>query len=407
MSRLRRGESLWLDARNVEPVRASALRGHHHADLVVIGGGITGCAVAHRLASAGAQVVLIEAARIGRGSTAASTALLMQEPDADFTDLAGRYGASEARLVWEAGRRAVRGLVRTLKRLHGAPRAESRPSIYFTRREEHVRALKKELEARHRAGIAGEWLTGAKLRRVAGLTAAGGILTRGNAQVDPYAACITFARAALRAGARLHEDTRAHTIRQRGGGVEVDTGRARISAPWVVIATGYATPEFRPLAGRFRLSDTYVVASPPLDRAARAAIGMRDVMLWDTERPYHYARWTHDYRLVFGGHDQPHRRKTTPATIDRRISALLNERHELFPAGRGIDCDYAWEGLFATTPDGLPYIGTHRRYPRHLFALGYGGNGMTFGFLAAQIIARMVQGKPEAADSLFRFGRLR
>ena len=46
----------------------------------------------------------------------------------------------------------------------------------------------------------------------------------------------------------------------------------------------------------------------------------------------------------------------------------------------------AWEGLFATTPDGLPYIGPHRRYPRHLFALGYGGNGMTFGFLAARLL---------------------
>jgi glycine/D-amino acid oxidase-like deaminating enzyme len=172
-----------------------------------------------------------------------------------------------------------------------------------------------------------------------------------------------------------------------------------------VIATGYATPEFRPLAGRFRLSDTYVVATRPLGRAARAAIGLRDVMLWDTERPYHYARWTHDHRLIFGGHDQPHRRKTTPATIDRRLSALLDDRHELFPAGRQIDCEYGWEGLFATTPDGLPYIGTHRQYPRHLFALGYGGNGMTFGFLAAQIIARYVRGKVIPADALFRFNR--
>jgi glycine/D-amino acid oxidase-like deaminating enzyme len=407
MSELRRGESLWLDAREVDPVRAPALRGQHRAEVVIVGGGITGCAVAHQLASAGTRVVLIEAARIGRGSTAASTALLMQEPDADFGDLAGRYGVSGARQIWNASRGAVQGLIRALKSLSGAPQAESRPSIYFTRRDEHVPALKKELDARHRAGIRVEWLTAERLRRVAGLTAAAGILTRGDAQVDPYAACMAFARGAQRAGARLHEHTRAHTIRQRDGGVEVDTGRARISAPHVVIATGYATPEFRPLAGRFRLSDTYVVATPRLDRRARAAIGLREVMLWDTERPYHYARWTHDHRLLFGGHDQPHKRKTTPATVDRRISALLDERHELFPAGRQVGCEYAWEGLFATTPDGLPYIGRHRHYPRHLFALGYGGNGMTFGFLAAQIIARMVQGTALPADTLFRFGRLR
>ena len=69
--------------------------------------------------------------------------------------------------------------------------------------------------------------------------------------------------------------------------------------------------------------------------------------------------------------------------------------------------DYAWEGLFATTPDGLPYIGPHRRYPRHLFALGYGGNGMTFGYLAAEILGRWVHGKETEDDRFFGFGRNR
>src|SRR5690348_17691792 len=45
------------------------------------------------------------------------------------------------------------------------------------------------------------------------------------------------------------------------------------------------------------------------------------------------------------------------------------------------------------SPDGLPYVGPHRRYPRHLFALGYGGNGMTFGFLAARLVLEEYLGK--------------
>jgi glycine/D-amino acid oxidase-like deaminating enzyme len=59
--------------------------------------------------------------------------------------------------------------------------------------------------------------------------------------------------------------------------------------------------------------------------------------------------------------------------------------------------EYAWEGLFAMTPDGLPYIGQHRRYPRHLFALGYGGNGMTFGFLAARLLVDLFLGVESTA----------
>jgi glycine/D-amino acid oxidase-like deaminating enzyme len=58
----------------------------------------------------------------------------------------------------------------------------------------------------------------------------------------------------------------------------------------------------------------------------------------------------------------------------------------ILPALGTIDIDAAWEGLFAMSPDSLPYIGPRRRYPGHWFALGYGGNGMTFGFLAAYLL---------------------
>jgi glycine/D-amino acid oxidase-like deaminating enzyme len=59
------------------------------------------------------------------------------------------------------------------------------------------------------------------------------------------------------------------------------------------------------------------------------------------------------------------------------------------------------------TPDGLPYSGPHRRYPQHLFALGYGGNGMTFGFLAARMLLERWQGIHSPDHDLFAFGRHR
>ena len=59
------------------------------------------------------------------------------------------------------------------------------------------------------------------------------------------------------------------------------------------------------------------------------------------------------------------------------------------------------------TPDSLPYIGPHRRYPRHLFALGYGGNGMTFAALAARILVEQWHGVASPDHALFAFNRLR
>src|SRR6185503_13002371 len=86
MVRLRRGTSLWLDQYEGPALVAAPLRGRHVADVVIIGGGITACVTAERLARRGLHVSVLESKRIGRGSTSASTALLMQEPDVDFRD---------------------------------------------------------------------------------------------------------------------------------------------------------------------------------------------------------------------------------------------------------------------------------------------------------------------------------
>jgi glycine/D-amino acid oxidase-like deaminating enzyme len=129
-------------------------------------------------------------------------------------------------------------------------------------------------------------------------------------------------------------------------------------------------------------------------------------MVWDTERPYHYARWTPEHRLLLGGAD----RRARPG--QRRVVQFRIATHELrdyferrLPALATIDTQVAWEGLFAMTPDSLPYVGAHRRYPGHWFALGYGGNGMTFGFLAARLLLEQWQGVKSSDHALFQFDR--
>jgi glycine/D-amino acid oxidase-like deaminating enzyme len=192
----------------------------------------------------------------------------------------------------------------------------------------------------------------------------------------------------------------------KGAGVEVRTTGGTISAACIVVATGYATPEFRGLVGRFRMKDTYVLAT----RRIRARRGRR-LMAWDTDRPYHYLRWTDDGRLLVGGEDTKH---GTPKGSRRRIAKardrLMTYLARIHPELANEKPDYAWEGLFAETPDGLPYIGEHSRYPKHLFALGYGGNGMTASFLAAKALLGLYQQRDKGRNTrqpgnLFAFDR--
>jgi glycine/D-amino acid oxidase-like deaminating enzyme len=378
-------------------------------DVVIVGGGITGAICAYLFAYAGVRVVLVEGKAVGRGSTVASTALLMQEPDRDFGDLAGRFGRAAAREIWKSLGRATRDLSSTIRALRMDAGLCKCDSVYFTLDPTKVKALRREFDSRKAAGLPGRWLSAPALYRMTGIAAQAGIATRGNAQVNPIRACHGFLGAASRMGAQIFERSQVRRVKASKTGVEVKTTGGTILAARIVVATGYATPEFRGLVGRFRMKDTYVLATPRL----RVPQRWRRIMAWDTDRPYHYLRWTDDGRLMLGGEDTVHRTsKGSRRRVARARARLTTYLGRLYPEFAGQKAEYAWEGLFAETPDGLPYVGEHSRYPGHLFALGYGGNGMTASFLAGRTLLDLYQrgdkpGKARRIANLFAFDRAR
>ncbi len=405
---LRQGHPIWLSDTQSARQSYPSLRGRFDCEVAIVGGGITGALAALTFATSGVSVAIVEAALVGRGSTAASSALLLQEPDQSFGALAQRYGRAASGRIWELGREAVRDLVATLRQLEIDCDLVDRDAVYYATTAEAAARLRREFAVRTRAGFDSEWLTPAAIRRSIGFAGEGAIRTRGSAQFDPYKACVGVVAAAQNAGATIFERSKVRRIDQRRGCVRLHTERGTIDAGHLVVATGYATERFRPLVGRFRMYHTYVLATPRLTSAERRCLGFGELMAWDTERPYHYVRWTPDHRLLLGGGD---RRVRPGVDRDRRFERATSElRHEFearLPPLANVGIERAWEGLFAMTPDSLPYIGPHQRYPRHLFALGYGGNGMTFGFLAARMLFEQWQGIQSADHRLFRFGRFR
>ncbi len=262
------------------------------------------------------------------------------------------------------------------------------------------------MQRRRAARLPGRWLDEEALWRAGGIRGAGAIRSSGNAQLDPLRACAGFLAAAVTRGATVYERSRIQRIRQLNNGVRLYSAGGTIDAQRVVIATGYATNYFRPLAGRFKMRHTYVMATNALTASQRRRLGLGEVMVWDTARPYHYGRWTSDHRLLLGGEDRPVK---PGARRSRQFAGAMRDLHRyfttLFPALDGIGIDRAWEGLFAMTPDGLPYIGAHRHYPRHAFALGYGGNGTTFATIAARMLVEQWRGIESPDHRLFAFGR--
>src|SRR6185503_5676571 len=118
MSELRVGVPLWLALeRHPQRRRYQSLNRDIDADVVIVGGGLTGAVLALTFARAGIRVVVLEGDRVGHGSTAANSALLMYEPDMDFGEMTKWYGAAAARRIWRLCRQATRAFTKTLQDL--------------------------------------------------------------------------------------------------------------------------------------------------------------------------------------------------------------------------------------------------------------------------------------------------
>ena len=128
-------------------------------------------------------------------------------------------------------------------------------------------------------------------------------------------------------------------------------------------------------------------------------------MIWNTADPYLYVSTTYDNRVLVGGRDENF---SDPIARDkllkRKTTQLSNDINKMFP-DLDFKSEFSWTGTFGTTKDGLPYIGEYSRLPNSYFALGFGGNGITFSLIAAEMIRDLILGKDNKDGHLFSFDR--
>ncbi|TMI78068.1 MAG: FAD-binding oxidoreductase [Bacteroidetes bacterium] len=118
-----------------------------------------------------------------------------------------------------------------------------------------------------------------------------------------------------------------------------------------------------------------------------------------------YLCCTTDHRIVIGGRDERFVNVNTMHTYLPRKEALLEKDfNKLFPSV-SFKREFGWSGVFGKTKDSLPYIGNFHKTPRTFYALGFGGNGITFSLVAAEILADLLLGKKNEDAELFSFSR--
>lgn len=401
-------QPLWLDRvpRNRRPSYPS-YRGQTETPVVIVGGGLTGCACAASFAAAGVKVVLLEAAEIGGSVTARSSGLIREDFDASFQETAAAHGLRAARLLWQSMRRASYDFPAALRRFDVRCDHAPQQLLHFARANSDAgRTLRREYQSRRDAGFDHSWVTPAAFARETAIAAAGAIRTRG-AVIDPYRACVGLAAAAAKRGASIHERSPVRRVQMRRKHVEVTTARGTVHADAVVIATEAPIADLRALRRHLKPQHAYYVVTEPLPAAVRREVGPRAAALRDDGAPPHVLRWLKDDRAMFIGADQPAQPDRARAKVlVQRTGQLMYELSTLYPAISGLQPEWSWDAVHHATADGLPYIGLHRNFPRHLFAMGHGRHGAGVAWLAARILVRQYLGEAAKGDELFGFSRI-
>ena len=334
------------------------LEGEHRADVCVIGGGFTGLSAALHLAEGGASVVVLEAGEVGAGASGRNGGQVIPGLKLDPSEIEAVLGPERgARLTEIVGGAAdfVFGLVRR----HGIE--------CDARQDGWIKACHRDATLRPAAHTAREWsqrgaaveeLDRVRIAELIGSDAyVGGYVDHRGGVVQPLSFTRGLARAAARAGARIHERSLAATPRRVGGEWLVTTPRGSVRSSQVIIGTnGYtdlagANGPWPALAQTVIPVYSYIAATRPLSADLRMKILPKGQAVSDSRRLLRYYRLDTAGRMVMGG-----RGKSRESSAHSDYATIKASAVELYPQLAACEWEFVWGGKVALTLDHVPHL---------------------------------------------------
>ncbi len=279
------------------------------------------------------------------------------------------------------------------------------PSLYYASFEKHTQQLiEPEYKARKKAGFKVELLRGDDIEREFGFHAPSAILSQQGGQINPYKLCSYLLSDLAKKGHSVYDLTEITNWEVENNHIQLNTHDGfEIEAKHVVVACGYESQSY--LEKKVTdFNSSYAIVSKPFDETKH--FWKDNALIWESKTPYLYMRTTSDNRILVGGRDEvfsdPQKRD---ALIPQKRIQLEHDFKQLFPE-IPFQTDFAWAGTFAETEDGLPFIGSYDDKRVH-YAMGYGGNGIVFSVIAADIICNEIKGHKNPNYPIFCFDRLK
>lgn len=392
---LRGGSTVWTEGHYDLPLSDEL---PNKCDVAIIGAGIMGATLAERLTAEGYSIVLLDRRPPAHGSTAASTAEVMWAMDVPLCALAASIGEREAIRRWTRVFRAVHAFAERIDALGIDCGRADRPTVYLAGTLLDEDGLRREAALHRSADLPTTFLDAPAIAERFAIAPRAGLVSTKGFEVEPTRLTLGFLDYARERGARVIYPCDVVALTPDNDGLRVSLADGRtLSAGEVIFAGGYErAPLFLPPA--FGLLSTFVMATAPL----ADPLWRERAMIWEASDPYLYIRTCMEGRVIAGGEDvgttDPSKRN---ALIGQKAGTIAAKTAALLGHDEPLPIDRQWSAMFGSSPDGLPAIGPVSNLPHAWIAAGYGGNGIAFAALAAEIIAAGVRGERDADARCF------
>ncbi len=366
------------------------------ADVVIIGAGFTGLATALFLAEEhGIRATVLEANRIAWGCTSRNGG---QGQNASGRLYRSQWIAKWGRETALALDAEIREGFATFRSLVGRIDCDPQDGghLYVAHRASRMPFLENEARVmREVFGYDTRMLSAEEVREqyVDDRDCQGALHEPDGIGIHPLKLAYGYARLARAAGARIHVDSPVLEWAERNGRHELRTPGGTVRARAVAVATGgYTSQALTPLLrNRMMPVLSNSIVTRPLSAAELEATRFRTrEPITDTRTLRYYYRLLPDDRVQIGSRSAVHGRD---ASAQRHLDVLIDGLHRKFPALRGIGIDYSWWGWVDVSHDMMPRIVQPDPSRPVCYALGYGGNGVSFSAQAGRRMAELVAGK--------------
>lgn len=393
----------WAATAGAPPKDDGPIQGDMDADMVIIGSGFTGLATALFLAQEhGIKAHVLEANQVAWGCTSRN--------GGQGQNATGRLYRSQWIERWglETARRLdqeVRYGFDTFKTLVNQIDCDAQPGghLYIAHREKKMDFLRNETKVmKEHFGYDVRMLTQAEVQSdyCNDREAAGAMHEPAGICVHPVKLAYGYHKMARALGAKIHTASPVVDWVTRGGVHHLSTPGGTVRARSVGIATGgYTAPGLHPsLKSRYMPILSNCIVTRPLTDAELAATNfLTHQAITDTRTLRHYYRLLPDKRVQIGSRSAI---TGADASAEVHLRMLVEGLYRKFPPLKGIKIDYSWWGWVDVSHDMMPRITQPDPTQSVFYALGYGGNGVSFSAHAGRRMAERMAGRTDAAFDL-------